>query len=355
VTTPVQGQNVTLNVTTDYPWDGKVVIQPKLEQPTKIKLHLRVPGWCENTSVAVNRVGGVRPEKERGYYVFERTWRNGDSIELNFAMPAVRVIANPRVKDDLNLIALQRGPLVYCLEACDQREPLSELVVPGWVEFKPEKRTNLVGGVVVLRGQAEIEPEKSWAGELYSRAVVPRRVPIMAIPYYAWDNRKPGPMKVWLPTSTQTSAPAGVQSSAKVELSFTSDNCQPAGVNDGVEPKSSHDHPSALCHWWPHKGTEEWVQYTWAKPVKVCATQTYWFEDEGAGECRLPESWRIEYLAGNEWKPVEASSGFPVHKDQWCEAKFPPVSTTGLRLVVKLPQGWAAGLHEWKLTEVGED
>jgi len=115
-------------------------------------------------------------------------------------------------------------------------------------------------------------------------------VPIVAIPYYAWDNRKAGDMKVWLPGEPRPSAVGGLETQAKVSLSFVSGNCQPWGVNDGLEPKSSGEQPSALCHWWPHSGTNEWVQYTWKKPVTVNGSKVYWFDDTGRGACRLPSS-----------------------------------------------------------------
>jgi DUF1680 family protein len=198
-TASLRGQNVTLNVATDYPWDGAVVLRPHLARPVKLELHLRVPGWCQGATVSVNRQILSRPRVERGYFVLERIWRNGDVVKLNLPMPVQRLAANPKVKDDLGQLALQRGPLVYCFEACDQAEPLSSLYLPAAIPLETEKQAKLLGGVVVVKGLLEVAPELSENGRLYQPAPPPRCVTITAIPYCAWDNRQPGPMQVWLP------------------------------------------------------------------------------------------------------------------------------------------------------------
>jgi uncharacterized protein len=169
------------------------------------------------------------------------------------------------------------------------------------------------------------------------------------VPYYAWDNRAAGAMRVWLPVVPPPPLPGGPEAKAAVSVSFQNGNCQPDAIRDGQEPKSSGEHPGALCHWWPHKGGEEWAQYTWKKPVTLSGARVYWFDDTGAGECRLPVAWRILYLDGTEWKPVEGAAAWPVKKDAWCAAEFRPVTTTALRLVVTLQPAWAAGVHEWKV------
>jgi hypothetical protein len=350
----VGAHSIALRVTTDYPWDGKIVLRPELERAAQFEMRLRVPGWCRQATVAVN---GQKQSarRERGYIVLDRTWGTGDSVELELAMPVERVVANPRVKADAGQVALQRGPIVYCVEAADQSESLASLYLPLNSEIRAEREQGLLGGVVVLRGPAETINQPDWSRTLYQAAPEPKRVPIMAVPYYAWDNRTPGPMRVWLRTAPPAPPTTGLESRADVTLSFTSGNCQPSGIHDGVEPKSSGEQPEALCHWWPHKGSTEWAQYTWPKPVRVGGASVYWFDDTGRGECRLPASWRMEYLSGSAWKPVVAKAAYERLKDRWCETRFDPVTTTALRLVVELQPDWAAGVHEWKLLEIEDD
>ncbi len=355
VNTAIDGQKISLGVTTDYPWNGEVTFKVAVEKTAHFALRLRVPGWCDGATVAVNGQTISAPLTERGYFVLTRDWQDGDAVALNLPMPVERIKANPHVKDDVNQFVIQRGPLVYCLEACDQTAPLDSLYIPSDTAFQADMANDLLGGVVVVKGRAEVANDADWSHRLYQAVPPMRQVAFTAIPYYAWDNRKPGTMRVWLPAVPPLPPAGGMETQAKVTLSYTSGNCQPCGINDGLEPKSSGEQPAALCHWWPHKGGTEWAQYTWKRPVTVEGTKVYWFDDTGRGECRLPASWQIEYLDGADWKPVAAAADYAVLKDRWCEVKFQPVTTTALRLVLKMQPGWAAGVHEWRVTEADED
>ena len=144
---------VTLNVKTEYPWEGKVTLQLTPAVRARLALRLRVPGWCENASVKVNRHAVKAPTIERGYLVLDREWKRGDRVELNLPMPVQRVAANPHVKADVGLLALQRGPIVYCLEQCDQAEPLAEFWLPAGAELKAAREPKLLGGVVTITGR----------------------------------------------------------------------------------------------------------------------------------------------------------------------------------------------------------
>lgn len=93
----------------------------------------------------------------------------------------------------------------------------------------------------------------------------------------------------------------------------------------------------------------------WKTPVTISGAKVYWFDDTGRGECRLPASWRIEYLDRGEWKPVKAVGPYPAAKDKWCAVRFDPVKTAALRLRVQLPEKFAAGVHEWKVIEEDAD
>lgn len=351
----VAGGPVAFRVTTDYPWDGAISLALDLDRPRPFDVCLRIPAWARSWKVDAPGKNVSGPAHGPGYVVVRGEWRAGDGIKLDLPMPVERITAHPNVRADRGHVALQRGPLVYCLEEIDQGTPLASLYLPAHAVFTAQKQAALLGGVVVLQGKAAANPDADWARRLYQPAPAPRDVSIRAIPYYAWDNRQPGPMRVWHPLSPPAPRFGGLEAQAKVDVSFANSNAQPSGINDGVEPANSGEQPAALCHWWPHKGTEEWVQYSWPQPVGVAGARVYWFDDTGRGACRLPASWRIEYRDGETWKRVAAQAETTVAKDRWCEIRFAPVSTTALRLVVKLQADWAAAAHEWRLLEADEE
>jgi hypothetical protein len=356
----IAGTPVELKVTTDYPWDGKVVMEPVVKEPTEFELRLRAPEWCGSASLSVNGQRISPLKSERGYLILKEKWKNGDKIELDLPMPIQRIAANPNVKANHGLLAIQRGPVVYCLEQCDQRDPIAAIFLPLVASLRVYPEGSRLGNLTVVNavnGVAGVVEHENWRGSLY-RPNTPNRSyhfkPIEAIPYYAWDNRQPGPMKVWLPIAPPLPQTGALEAEAKVSMSFANDNCQPQGVCDGLEPKSSGEQPAANCHWWPHKGSEEWVQYTWSRPETVSGAMVYWFDDTGRGQCRIPVSWQIQFLDGQNWKPVAEKGNYPVAKDKWCEVEFEPIKTAALRLVVKLQDGWSAGVHEWKVIEADE-
>ncbi|WP_165072937.1 glycoside hydrolase family 127 protein [Paludisphaera rhizosphaerae] len=348
------GKDVTFDVKTDYPWDGSVAIAPKVDAPTTFALRLRVPGWCEGATVAINGEPVSSPMTERGYFVVARTWKPGDVAKLDLPMPVRRVAANPNVEADRGLLAIQRGPIVYCLEGVDAQADLASLYLPRDASLTPDKSSDL-GGIVALKGEARSVPAPKWDRTLYRTVGEGDATPIRAIPYYAWDNRKPSPMKVWLPTEPSPGTAGVGEKAARVTMSHVSSNAQTEGANDGVVPPRSNVTPPVNSHWWPRKGTEEWLQYAWDSPRTFSSSKVYWFDDTGRGECRVPSSWRLEYRDNGTWKPVEARGPYKLALDGWNEVAFAPVTTDALRLVVQLPQGWAAGVHEWTVQESDEE
>jgi len=195
----VDGTAVTLTQTTDYPWDGTIAIQVDPDAPTDFALRLRIPGWCRSARMTLN---GQPVDLGRlvvhGYARIDRRWQAGDRIDLELPMPVERVYAHPEVRAAQGCVALQRGPIVYCLEAVDNPVPLGRLALPRAEEIQARFEPDLLGGVVTLTGMAvALQPVE---GELY-RPEPPRALPVQfkAVPYHAWDHRQPGEMLVWLP------------------------------------------------------------------------------------------------------------------------------------------------------------
>jgi hypothetical protein len=155
-------------------------------------------------------------------------------------------------------------------------------------------------------------------------------------------------MAVWIPSDAAAVRPAAFPTIATTSKVSTSGRKYPGGINDGEEPRNSLD-MSSFFDWWPTKGSTEWVEYAFAKTETVSEVEVYWFDDTGRGEVRVPQSWRVLYKDGNEWRPVENAGPYGVAKDGYNKVAFQPVTTGGLRLEVTLQPNWSAGVLEWKV------
>jgi uncharacterized protein len=197
--TQMAGQAVRLRQATDYPWDGAVSVTVNTAAPAAFDLMLRIPGWCRKYTLKVNGKA-VRAPLVKGYARLRRTWSDRDTVVLALAMPVERIAAHPRVQADLGKVALQRGPLVYCLEQCDNPDTLS-VMLPRKARMTARFDRKLMGGMTVIEGPAVKARAEGWKGRLYATASDAKTKPvrIKAVPYFAWDNRKPGAMTVWLP------------------------------------------------------------------------------------------------------------------------------------------------------------
>ena len=195
------GENsVSLSQETNYPWSGDIKITVSPEATAVFGIKLRVPGWCKGAEVKVNgKATDVAANINKGYIKIEREWKAGDLIELILPMPVQRIYSHPDVKQDIGLIALKRGPIVYCLEQVDNDVPLHRIVMPGDSEFETEFHPDLLGGVVLIKANALCLEDRSWEHRLYGDTPpTTKQCKITAIPYYAWDNREPGAMEVWI-------------------------------------------------------------------------------------------------------------------------------------------------------------
>jgi DUF1680 family protein len=342
----IGGHKVEMDVATDFPWDGKVTYT--IKNSAKFNLRLRYPGWCSHATVAINgrtEVGAVY----ENYIVLGRDWKAGDKIEVEFDMPIVQMEAHPSVEDDKGLAVIQRGPLVYCAEQADNQIQVDDIVVPRGAMMTASFEQDLLGGVVTVTAEAERRSVNEWDRALYQPIKPVERTSAKFIPYGFWANRGRNKMVTWTPTAQPPARTLTPEARANVSMSFVSGNAQPWGINDGVEPKSSGEQPRALAHFWPHKGGEEWIQYTWDSPMPVTGVELYWFDDTGRGECRLPASWKLQALVGDRWQDV-ALTETPVAMDKWSKVAFAKLTTTALRLVVRQREGWASGVHEWRVT-----
>ncbi len=359
----VAGGAVQLRQETRYPWDGtiKIAVEPQ-GGSLRFTLNLRIPGWARNEPVPSDLyhyldeppaspptllVNGepVALRLDNGYARITRTWRSGDTVELELPMPVRRVAAIDSVEADRGRVALQRGPVVYAVEWPDQPDGhVRNLLLPDDVPLEAAFEPDLLHGVTVIRGSARAYRKVPETDELASS-----EVPLTAIPYYAWAHRGPGEMAVWLAREESAVRPLGYPTLASESRVTASFGRNPEAVNDQMEPRSSIDHDVPFYHWWPHKGTTEWIQYDFPEVSEVSTVEVYWFDDTGIGECRLPASWRVLYLEDGVWKPVWTEEEYGVEKNAWNRVVFETVRTRAVRLEINSQEGWAGGIHEWRI------
>jgi DUF1680 family protein len=193
---------VVLTQDTRYPWDGAVRLNLEPEAEMDFALRVRIPGWATNSPVPTDlysyadtndeapmlRVNGeeLALDIDDGFAVIDRSWAPGDVVELDLPMPARRVRAHDNVENNQGRVAIQRGPTVYAVEARDHGGGARDVVLPADAELTAEYRPEMLGGVTVVRGDA-VRGDRS--------------IPLLAVPYFAWANRGPGEMAVWLPES----------------------------------------------------------------------------------------------------------------------------------------------------------
>jgi hypothetical protein len=361
-TATVAGTEVKIGQSTRYPWDGAVDVRVDPEKTGTFSLCLRIPGWVRGQPLPSDlyryedatpaawsvRVNGEAVEAvvKDGFAVVRREWKLGDRVQLDLPMPVRRVAGNENIAATRGQVALERGPIVYALEGCDNDGKLSDIFLPETAEARPAARGDLPGGVTVL--EISGAARRTEAGQVAAA--------LTAIPYAVWNNRGLSPMRVWLPRAADgvfLPPPPTLSSLAKVNVSFCRAGMDAARLNDQLMPRNATDGFAPNFDFWPHKGTSEWIEYAFGKPAAVRAVTVSWFDDTGTGECRLPASWRVMYRADDgQWQPVKAGADYTARKAEPVHVAFEPVTTSALRLEIQLPEGFSGGLYEWQVEEV---
>jgi DUF1680 family protein len=197
------GARLRLTQETDYPWNSQIALTIHETPGHDVSILLRIPAWAAGATLHVNGAPhATRPES--GTYVeVRRSWRAGDVVELDLPMPARLVQAHPLVEEARNQVAVRRGPLVYCVESTDLPDGVrvQDVVIPRGIAWRSRFDPGTLGGVTILEGRAEAWREPDWSGQLYRELATspPRPFDLRLIPYYAWGNRGPSEMSVWLP------------------------------------------------------------------------------------------------------------------------------------------------------------
>lgn len=201
----IAGGTAELTVRTEYPWRGSIEVEVIVTPDAAWTLSLRIPGWAAGATASVNGDAGPEPEPG-GYLQLERHWRAGDRVLLELPVAPRLTLADPRIDAVRGCAAIERGPLVYCLEQADQPDgiPMDELLLQSG-ELHEHAEEQLLGGVVVVHapGASTMAPPDPFPyGPAADTVPPPTRVELVAVPYCTWANRGVGPMRVWIPLAT---------------------------------------------------------------------------------------------------------------------------------------------------------
>lgn len=359
---------VQITMTTNYPWDGQwtmEVVAAKNANELQVRTRIPAKGYSvvKPTTVGTSFVGTA------AVLDFSNVGTDA-TFTGNLPMKVVRMVANPHVEADRGRVAIMRGPLVYCFEQCDNDVAVDRIILAKEPEFRYQFKPNFFGAGDIGDG----------IGVITCKNVDGRT--LTAVPYFAWDTRSPGKMAVWVrqdgltqkpdvnDTTWNTAGepilyreldpsmfiPAGEMGDEPLPLveriqpsaSFCANRDTIEALLAGSEPTNSNDHTIPRLTFWPHKGTAEWVEYSFDTPETLDSVSVYWFDDEPrGGGCRVPKSWNLQYRQGDKWVPVKTTDTFGTAKDGWQTVSFDKVTTDGLRMEIQLQTGFSGGILGW--------
>jgi DUF1680 family protein len=374
---------VTITSDTAYPFSDTISYTFDCgAQPVSFPLYLRIPGWCRGASLQLNGAPLAADTRPGAFARIERAWKTGDSLRLSLPM----AIDVHTWQANHNSVSIARGPLTYSLKIGEKyQETKGADTWPGH-EILPTTDWNYAlvlnqkdpaasFRVVTRPFPANNTPFTHDANPIELKGVG-RRVPNWTADYLNLVGLlQDSPVRTAEPPKEITMIPMGaarlrisafpvagdgpdarewVVPPEALPTSITASHCFEGdtvrAVNDGQVPLSSNDRLAPRFTWWDHKGSAEWVQWTFDKPRAVTKARVYWFDDQpSAGLCRVPKSWTISCRKDGKWVPLATTAAPGVAKDGFNEVTFNPVTTDALRIDVQLQDGVSAGILEWQV------
>ena len=205
--TTLGGQPLKLTQVSDFPWNGRVRVTVDECPDREFSMQLRIPAWAEGASIRVNNTRTEAQAKPGTYAELRRKWHAGDIVDLELPMSARLVEAHPLVEETRNQVAIERGPIVYSLESPDLPGGVrvQDVAIRADAALKDRFDAVLLGGVTIIETTGLATPPADWSAMLYRPLQVKstQQIALRLIPYYAWSNRGPSEMTVWLPVILQ--------------------------------------------------------------------------------------------------------------------------------------------------------
>jgi len=357
----IGGQNVILEQTSQLPWSGKVNFMVLPESPTDFSLRIRIPGWAgerpvpsdlyafdrpldKKTEIWVNGVK-VLYTVEKGYAVIQRKWSANDKVQVTFPYEVRVITAHPDIRENQGKIALQAGPMVYCIEGFDiANGQTNHIRVDKNQDFELTYEKDLLNGVMTVNGKADFLYENA------SGNIEKSPIDFKAIPYFAWANRGGSEMEVWLPVTKEVATPMAFPIStykAKVTTSKQERLRDLYSVNDSYVPSEMKNEEVPAFNFWPLKKSTEWIAMEFDAPQTFSKASVYWEKSKDGGII-YPKSWKLYYKNGHNWKAVKVKK-YPINEDgSPSNVSFKEVTSDAFRLEITMDEE-PAGLYEWEL------
>jgi len=357
------GTTVTVTEDTGYPFEETVTLTVSTPRDVAFPLYLRIPGWCASPSLTVNGEALPFTASPPCYAVVERTWRSGDRVEL-----ALPMRTTTRTWDK-GAISVAHGPLSFSLAIEESWRQFAGTAT--WPEYEVTAASAWNYG---LDGTSFTLRRNAATGNPFTRRGVPLELRATARRITTWgaDDQnvvrplQDGPARSDESPETVTLIPMGA---ARLRITTfpvigtgtdAHDWVLPSASHvwpgdtvealcDGIEPANSGDQSIPRFTWWDHTGGTEWVAYEYARAVTVSATEVYWFDDTGQGQCRVPVSWRLLYLDGTTWRPVANPSPYGTARDAYNRTTFTAVRASAFRVEAVLGSGVSGGILGWRL------
>ena len=387
------GTEVSISEDTRYPFEQQITFAISADKAVEFPFYMRIPNWCDAASVTVNGKA-VDLKTEAGKYIkITRIWHNDDKVALTLPM---EIKTRKWVKNH-NSVSVDYGPLTFSLKIKenyvkfdssdtalgDSKWPAS-LDTSKWPAYEILPASSWNYGLVLNDANPASSftiVKKPWPADNYpftpDAAPIEMRVAAKKIPEWEVDQYglcgilQDSPAVSTEPTETIKLVPLG---SARLRISafptigngpdatkwtkpfkynpkasqcWGSDSV--AAMCDQNIPSSSKDSSIPRMTFWDHKGSSEWVQYTFEEPMSVSKVSVYWFDDTGAGECRIPSSWKLQYLSNDTWKDIKTFDSFGIAADKFNTVNFNEITTTSLRIIVQLQENYSGGILEWQV------
>lgn len=371
------GHDLAIDEQTRYPFEETVGMTVHIAAPEKFPLTVRIPGWCRSATVQVNNEKPLHPGAGT-FPVLDREWKDGDTVQIDLPM-AIRLTVWAQNE---NSVSVSRGPLTYSLKIGEQFDRIGG--TDAWPAFAVKPTTPWNYGLVLdakAPGDSFQVVHRDWPADdqPFKWDASPIELTVAAKRIDAWQLDSKGlvgplqasPAKSDDPVEKVELVPMGcarLRISAfpvigagktahtwiapKQPTAAQASHCWQAdtvaALSDGILPNSSADQTIPRFTWWDHKGTAEWVEYDFPKPITIGHSSVYWFDDEPTnGQCRIPAAWHLEYRSQGNWQPVEKPSAYATEIDKFNDVVFKPVTTDGLRIVAQLKPNFSAGILEW--------